>query len=226
MEVIELIKDGVDVARKLNVKNITTCPLQDGHDYLFSNHRERWRLLIDGLKDISSYLQNEILHLEYKHKEPRMHCLISNIGKAMYVINHVGSDRLGVTIDTGHAIMVDQNLAESLYLLAESNMPMMIHLDDCYGYWDDDMIVASINLLKFIEFLYALENVGYDGWYDLDLYPYREDPIKACSHSLKIIHYIRTIIKENKNKLDEAIKCDDPHKALDTVWSLFLRDFK
>jgi len=173
-----------------------------------------------------NYLKDEILYLEYKHKEPRTHSLISNVGKAMHIIHRVGSDRLGVTIDTGHALMADENLAESVYLLSDSNIPIMLHLNDSYGYWDDDMIVASINLLKFIEFFYALEDIGYDGWYDLDMYPYREDPVKACSQSLKIIHYIRTIIKENKDKLNEAIKCDDPHKALDTVWSLFLRDFK
>jgi len=136
------------------------------------------------------------------------------------------ADKLGVTIGTDHALMVDENLAESVYLLADSNIPLMLHLNDCYGYWDDDMIVASINFLKFIEFFYALEDVGYNGWYDLDMYSYREDPVKACGQSLKIIHYIRTVIKENKSKLDEAIKLDDPHKALDTVWNLFLRDFK
>jgi xylose isomerase len=225
-DAIELIKNGIDLARRLNVRDINLWLGQDGHDYLFSNHRDRWRLLIDSLRDVAGHLRNEKLYLEYKHKEPRTHSLISNVGKAVHIIHRVESDKLGVTIDTGHALMADENLAESVYLLADSNIPLMLHLNDCYGYWDDDMIVASINLLKFIEFFYALEDVGYNGWYDLDMYPYREDPVKACGQSLKIIHYIRTVIKENKSKLDEAIKLDDPHKALDMVWNLFLRDFK
>jgi xylose isomerase len=225
-DAVKLVKDGIDLARKLGVKNINLWLGQDGHDYLFSNHREKWRLLVGELKDISSYLQNEILYLEYKHKEPRTHSLISNVGKAMYVVYRVGSNKLGVTIDTGHALMSDENLAESVYLLADSNIPIMLHLNDAYGYWDDDMIVCSINFLRFIEFFYALEDIAYDGWYDLDVYPYREDPVKACSQSLKIIHYIRGVIKENKSKLSDVVRSDDAHKALDIVWSLFLKDFK
>jgi len=65
---IELVKNGIEVARRLNVRNINLWLGQDGHDYLFSNHREKWRLLIDSLGDISNYLKNEILYLEYKHK--------------------------------------------------------------------------------------------------------------------------------------------------------------
>jgi len=225
-DAVKLVKDGIDLARKLSVKNINLWLGQDGHDYLFSNHRERWRLLVGELKDISSYLQNEILYLEYKHKEPRTHSLISNVGKAVYIVDRVRSNKLGVTIDTGHALMSDENLAESIYLLADSNIPIMLHLNDSYGYWDDDMIVCSINFLKFIEFLYALEDIAYDGWYDLDIYPYREDPVKACSQSLKIIHYIRGVIKENRSKLGDAVRSDDPHKTLDTIWGLFLKDFK
>ena len=67
-DAIELVKNGIEVARRLNVRNINLWLGQDGHDYLFSNHREKWRLLIDSLRDISNYLRDEILYLEYKHK--------------------------------------------------------------------------------------------------------------------------------------------------------------
>jgi hypothetical protein len=89
---------------------------------------------------------------------------MSNVGKTTPIIHCVGSDKLGVTIGTDHALMVDENLAENMYLLADSNIPLMLHLNDCYEYWNDGMTAASINLLKFIEFFYALEDVKSRGY--------------------------------------------------------------
>lgn len=225
-EAIELIKEGIDYARRVGVTNLILWLGQDGHDYLFSNHSEKWRSLIEGLKEISSYLKDEILYLEYKHKEPRTHLIISNVGKTLHIIDRVGSDRLGITLDTGHALMSDENLAESVYMINDSKTPLMLHLNDSYGYWDDDMILGSVNILRFIEFFYALEETKYDGWYDLDIFPYREDPVKACEQSLKMIHYIRNTVKEHYDELREAIRSDDPHKSLNTVWRIFLKDFR
>ncbi len=225
-EALEIVENGVECARKLGASNLVLWLGQDGHDYLFADHREKWRLLIDSLKEISSFLKAETLYLEYKHKEPRTHSLISNVGKTLHIINRVGSDRLGVTIDTGHALMADENLAESVYIIGDSGVPLMLHLNDAYGYWDDDMILGSINLLKFVEFFYALREVGYSGWYDLDIYPYREDPVKACDQSLRMVDYMVRLVERHHDELHEAIKSDDPHRALDAVWKLLLKDFQ
>lgn len=225
-ESINLIKEGIDEAKKLKVKNVILWLGQDGHDYLFADHRGRWRLLVDGLREVAGYLGREtIIYLEYKHKEPRTHAITSNVGKTLHIINRVGSGRLGVTIDTGHALMADENLAESVYIVSESEIPLTLHLNDAYGYWDDDMIVGSVNTLKFLEFFYALDEVGYDGWYDLDIFPYREDPVKACHQSLKIVDYFIRVVRESKEDLREAVEADDPHKSLEVVWDLILKGF-
>ena len=224
-EAIEVVKKAVDNARALGVSNLVLWLGQDGHDYLFANHRRKWRLLIESLKEISDYLDREIIYLEYKHKEPRTHSLISNVGKTLHLINRVGSDNLGVLIDTGHALMADENLAESVYLIHDSGLPLMLHLNDAYGYWDDDMILGSINLLRFVEFFYALREIGYDGWYDLDIFPYREDPVEACNQSLRMVDYLVKLVEREHEKLRDAVESDNPHKALDIVWRLLLRDF-
>ncbi|MEM4675320.1 MAG: sugar phosphate isomerase/epimerase family protein [Nitrososphaerota archaeon] len=225
-DAINIIKECIDLARRIGVSRINLWLGQDGHDYLFSNHRDRWKYLISSLKEVSNYLgKNQMLFLEYKHKEPRTHLLVSNVGKTLHIIDRVGTGNLGVTIDTGHALMVDENLAESVYVIHDAGVELALHLNDAYGYWDDDMAMCSINFFKFIEFFYALEDVNYNGWYDLDIYPYREDPVKACEQSIKIIDYIRKKIKEHYQELRRVIELDDPLKALDFVWKMLLKDF-
>jgi len=223
-DAISLVEEGIELARKLKVRSVILWLGQDGHDYLFSDHRGRWRLLIEGLREISSHLEKEILYLEYKHKEPRTHAIVSNVGKTLHIIDRVGSDKLGVTIDTGHALMADET--ESVYLVSESGTPLILHLNDAYGYWDDDMILGSINILKLLEFFYALDEINYDGWYDLDIFPYREDPVKACDQSLRMVHYLKRVVKENKDALREAVESDDPHKSLEAAWKAILKDFR
>lgn len=63
----------------------------------------------------------------------------------------------------------------------------MVHFNNNYVFWDDDMIVGAINFWKYVELFYQLEKNEYDGWYDLDIFPYREDPAKAVDQCINFI---------------------------------------
>ena len=60
-----------------------------------------------------------------------------------------------------------------------------MHFNDNYRLWDDDMIVGSVHTIEYLELLYWLDRIGYDGYLSMDQYPYREEPRKrsprACS---------------------------------------------
>ncbi len=225
-EAIELIKNASDAVKKIGVNKCCLWFGQDGHDYLFDDHKSKWRLLIDGLKDITSYNEKVTFFIEYKLKEPRTHAMVSTVGKSLHLINKVGADNLGIVLDTGHANMADENLAESVYLIAESDVPLALHINDNYGYWDDDMIFGSINFWKSVEFIYALEDVGYDGWYEIDVFPYREDTVKAINQSFQMLDYIRRKVKENFKELQKAVESRDVHTAMDTVRRIFLKEYE
>jgi len=40
-----------------------------------------------------------------------------------------------------------------------------------------------------------LERLKYDGWYSLDMYPYREDPVKACEQSIRNLKWYAELVK-------------------------------
>jgi xylose isomerase len=65
-----------------------------------------------------------------------------------------------------------------------------LHFNDNYRYWDDDMIVGSVHLVEYVELLYWLKKIGYNGWYSMDQYPYREDGKHAIEESVKFIQAI------------------------------------
>lgn len=44
---------------------------------------------------------------------------------------------------------------------------------------DHDLIVGGVNWPETLEFLYYVVRSGYDGWYLMDVFPYREDGLAA-----------------------------------------------
>ena len=57
------------------------------------------------------------LALEYKPKEPRNHSYIARVADTLLVVNAISMSNVGVTIDTGHAFMAYENVAESIAIL-------------------------------------------------------------------------------------------------------------
>jgi len=104
---------------------------------------------------------------------------ISNVGITLMVINEVGMDNVGGTIDFGHSLMSQESPAEAVCLLQRQGKLFNVHFNDAWGYWDDDMIAGTVNFWTTLEFLYYCKRLEYDGWFGLDMFPYREDG-KQC----------------------------------------------
>jgi hypothetical protein len=58
------------------------------------------------------------------------------------------------------------------------------------------MIAGSIHIWQVLEMLYYMERIGYDGWYSLDIFPYREDIIAACELSIENVKDLREVALE------------------------------
>jgi xylose isomerase len=43
------------------------------------------------------------------------------------------------------------------------------------------MMVGSVHLVEYLELVYWLKRVDYKGWLTLDIFPYREDGVRAAS---------------------------------------------
>jgi xylose isomerase len=183
---IDEAKKSMDAVSELDGDNAALWLGQDGFDYPFQvDYRVVWDRLVHALEQLADHNPALNIVLEYKPKEPRTHSLIANIGKALALCAQVNKPNLGVLIDFGHALMGEENVAESVILTAMHHRPMHIHFNDNYAKWDDDMIVGSIHPQETLEFLLALKQTNYQGWVSLDQFPFREDPVEASRLSIK-----------------------------------------
>ena len=85
-------------------------------------------------------------------------------------------------------------------------------VDEVKGWVDEAGLQVSI---IHYELLYWLEATGYDGWYSLDIFPYREDGVKAADESIKWLKSLRKLIEKiGMDNIKKVIEKEDPVATL------------
>lgn len=216
---IELAKQTVRMVKELDTQNAGLWLGQDGFDYPFqANHLQLWQWEINAIREVATYDPSVRVCIEYKAKEPRYHIVIGNVTKAVLACQEVGEDNAGVTLDFGHALMCNENPAESARLLHKYGKLYSVHFNDSYRIDDDDMIVGTVHPWEVLELLMALEEIQYKGWYGHDIFPYREDIVEStnlCTQNIKCLRrLLRKIDLEKLKRLQEKLDFVEIHKML------------
>lgn len=173
---VRFIKQAKDFAGETGADKVTCCPLSDGYEFSFQcDYGQAWKYLVESFSEAGSYRPEIPLFIEYKPSETRGHCFIDTAAKTLCLLNDIGIDQLGVTLDFGHSMYGNENPAEAVTLLAESRFPFYIHINDNDGKWDWDYFVGTKHLLEYIEFLYYLQKYGYNDYLTSDTSPTRCD---------------------------------------------------
>ena len=97
---------------------------------------------------------------------------------------------MGVTLDFGHSLYGNENPAEAVTLVAESNFKYYIHINDNDGKWDWDYFCGTKHLLEYVEFLYYLKKYGYNDYLTSDTSPTRWDIIGTFEANSRISNRI------------------------------------
>jgi xylose isomerase len=187
-EAVEHTKEMIDILVELGGELINLWPGQDGYDYILqSNFDEAYDWLIEGIRECARYKPEVKISLEFKPKEPRNFCYMARSADTLLIAQETGMDNVGVTIDVGHAFVGGENVAEAAYRLMRAGKLYHLHFNDNHQTWDDDMIVASVHTVQYVELLFWLKKMNYTGWWSMDQYPYREDGREALSESIEWI---------------------------------------
>jgi xylose isomerase len=220
-EAMERVKQGID----FGAADVQLWLGQDGYEYPFQADYVRvWDRLADSLREAAEYRPDVKITVEYKAKEPRARCFIANAGTALALVNDVGLPNIGVTLDVGHSLMAKENPAEAAVLLSKYKRLFHLHINDNYRDWDHDMLPGTVNFWDTLEFFYWLRKVNFDGWFGIDIYPYREDGLKALSTTVRWIHrFYETAGTLDEQKLEQYRSADEPLEILSMLMDRFLQ---
>jgi len=214
---INEIKKVMDWGAELGCPYVDVWPGQDGYDYCFqADYLEAWKWLRDGVAVCAEYNKKVRVLVEYKLKEPRTHCFVNSAAKSILLLQ--GLDNVGVLLDIGHSLAAGENFAEAAALLSSFGMLDYLHLNDNYRSWDDDMMFGSVHLVEALEFIYWLKRINYKGWLTLDIFPYREDGVRAASQCRDWVKALsRAIDRIGMEPIAEIIRKADACEAIDFV---------
>jgi sugar phosphate isomerase/epimerase len=213
---IQEVKKSMEWAKQMNCEVVDLWFGQDGYDYpLQADYLAAWDRILEGTVECAEHLPDVNLVIEYKPKEPRTHCFIGTVGKTLLLLEKVNKPNVGAMIDVGHALMAYENTAESAALLQYfGNKLFYMHFNDNWRLWDDDMTVGSVHTIELLELLYWLDRVNYNGWYALDIFPYRENGVRAASESIRWIKAARGLLdKVGRERIGQVVAGGDALEA-------------
>ncbi|MBN2659500.1 MAG: sugar phosphate isomerase/epimerase [Spirochaetales bacterium] len=177
---VRFIREAKDFAAEVGADKVQCCPLGDGYEYsLQSDYASSWKHMVECFAEAGEYKPEIPLFIEYKPNEIRGNCFIENAAKTLCLLNDIGNEAIGVTLDFGHSMYGGETPAEALSLIEGSRFPYYVHINDNDGRWDWDYMCGTRNFQAYVEFVYYLKRFNYAGWLTSDTSPTRVD-IKEC----------------------------------------------
>lgn len=188
---IRFIKQAKDFAAEAGANKVTCCPLGDGYEFAFQcDFARMWRYMVEAFGEAGSYRPEIPLFIEYKPSETRGRCFVDTAAKALCMLNDIGIDEMGITLDYGHSKYGQEHPAEVVALLANSRFPYYVHINDNNGKWDWDYMAASHNFVEYAEFLFYLQEYAYADFLTSDTSPTRWDIVGTFEASNRITRKI------------------------------------
>jgi sugar phosphate isomerase/epimerase len=215
-QAIAIVKSAIDFASEVGSELVNIWLGQEGFDYpLQANYFDQWDRMVKSIRACADYNPNIRLALEPKPREPRNRCLIDSTATGLLLAMDIDRDNVGVTIDVGHVLQDDKNMAQSIAYAAKRGKLFNLQANDNYTGSDDDMVVGSVHIVEFIELFYYLKKINYDKWCSVDIFPYREDSISAVDESIRyMVKFEELIDVIGSDKLDACLESDNISQSI------------
>lgn len=184
----ELITHAADVVRTFKADYVKLWPGQDGWDYPFQvDHHSLWKNSLDGVGQLASENPDLKFVIEYKPREPRVHMSFDSVARTLLGIEKIGLPNVGILLDFGHALFGGESPADSAQLAIDYGRLFGMDVNDNLRSWDDDMIAGTVHPIELFEFFVTLRKNNWEGVWQLDQFPFREDSIAAANHAIDFL---------------------------------------
>jgi xylose isomerase len=184
----ELITNAADVVRYFGADYVKLWPGQDGWDYPFQvDHHALWQASLDGVGRLASENPDLKFVIEYKPREPRVHMSFDSVARTLLGIEKIGLPNVGILLDFGHALFGGESPADSAQLAIDYGRLFGMDVNDNLRNWDDDMVAGTVHPIELFEFFVTLRRNGWEGVWQLDQFPFREDSVRAADHAIDFL---------------------------------------
>lgn len=209
----EMCNEAADLVRRFGASYVKLWPGQDGWDYPFQvDHRKVWQHSIEGIGELASQNPDLKFVIEYKPREPRVHMSYDSVARTLLGIEKMGVPNVGILLDFGHSLYGGESPADAAQLAIDHGRLFGMDVNDNFRSWDDDLMAGSVHPIELFEFFCTLRKNKWEGVWQLDQFPFREDSVAVANSAIDFLKGIERAL----DKLDfEALqKAQDEHDAV------------
>ena len=182
---VRYIQDAIDTAGRLGAPYVSLCP---GMTLFGQDLEQGWAQLRRSFTELLDYAAGTdvVLLIEPAHKAEST--LILTVEDGQRMIEEIGSERMGILLDTGHANLNGEDLAQVVASL--KGVPLHIHIDDNHGQGDAHLVPGE-GSIDFAPFAQALREIDYQGFVSAELgFQYTLDPDPAVEKTYAALREI------------------------------------
>ncbi|HSB56390.1 MAG TPA: sugar phosphate isomerase/epimerase family protein [Nitrosopumilaceae archaeon] len=167
--------DCLHLANKIGAKNISTIP---GGPMVNVNSKDIPRLeklFIDGLLRTAEIAEEQDVKILV---EPEPFLFLENSTQFRNFMSKVNSEYVKLNFDIGHFFCVGEDPARLVYEL--SDYIGHFHLADIASSRVHNHLIPGLGAIDFAQVFRAINDIGYQGFVTVELYPYQSNPVEAA----------------------------------------------
>jgi len=200
-EAHDLVTQAVSVVKDFGASYVKLWPGQDGWDYPFQvDHHNHWKLAYEGVGQLAAENPDVKFVIEYKPREPRVKMAFESVSRTLLGIEKIGLPNVGILLDFGHALFGGESAADSAQLAIDYGRLFGMDVNDNFRGWDDDMIAGTVHPMELFEFFYVLRKNNWEGVWQLDQFPFRENHVEAAKMAIEFLK----MVDAGLNRMDFA----------------------
>lgn len=143
-----------------------------------SEEKEQWTDLTNRLKDLTALAEDRGVSVAV---EPEPLLVVGDTDDMIRLMDEVNSPRLKVNLDIGHAYITDPSLPDSIRRLGSSIVHT--HIEDIKDKVHNHLELGQGDI-DFAAMHAAFKEIGYDGYYVVDLFRLGDDPSGVATRTL------------------------------------------
>jgi sugar phosphate isomerase/epimerase len=169
------------LAKDVGAKNLSTEPggPVDGR----IDRKKLEKLFVSNLSKVTEVAEREGVNILV---EPEPNMLIERSDQFLNFIKRIRSEVVRLNFDIGHFFCVKEDPAKIVHKL--SDYIEHFHLADIAKSRVHDHLIPGKGAIDFRSVFKAIDEIGYNGFVTVELYPYQDDPIYAASNALKVLN--------------------------------------
>jgi len=176
---IEHTKNCIELAKKLDVKTVSTEP---GGPPTERGVKKDLEVFSAGINEVLPIAQKNNVKLLI---EPEPGLLVENSSQFLDFISKFDTKYLGLNFDIGHFFCVGENPDRLIKTLKD--YLIHVHLEDISKTRKHYHLVPGTGAIDFYKIFDALSEINYKGYITIELYPFQKNPENAAREAMRFL---------------------------------------